>query len=476
MATADAAEAIALFKANLEGAVDAAGLDSANASRLESKLLSNGIINLGGVAHYEHGGLRNASTRGPTLVQLEALILVAAGSRAPDATAVLSQTLAELADRCVSSYDRIVSDRAKPVDATAAAATNKADLGRKCYDDLHRFHNKVVVLGDKLDLSKVGDMRAEILKTGYLTQVPSVGNPGYASRVGTLSQMGLGSMADGSTASIQVSSVSGTMARMIETVQHNLRSVLYAVLAAFSRPIRLDAFGGGVAGVILMPGENKTVRLQLCLDSVERFIWRLAKCGNNYTDDATADYILLCDNVLYEFLQICEKRAMHPSDILTYMIDQTPRIFKPRAADDVSSSGGAPESNKSDATPPGASRGVCSNWLQNGQCRKYQDGQCGAEHPNNAQGALHGNGRRIEYGTPYKQQRPQGNSSWNNQGGWGNNHNQWNGGGWNNQSDGSWPNGSYGKWPPKDKGGGKGGGKGKGKGKGGKGKGKGKWW
>ena len=44
MATADAAEAIALFKANLEGAVDAAGLDSANASRLESKLLSNGII------------------------------------------------------------------------------------------------------------------------------------------------------------------------------------------------------------------------------------------------------------------------------------------------------------------------------------------------------------------------------------------------------------------------------------------------
>ena len=165
--------------------------------------------------------------------------------------------------------------------------------------------------------------------------------------------------------------------------------------------------------------------------------------------------------MLYEFLQICEKRAMHPSDILTYMIDQTPRIFKPRAADDVSSSGGAPESNKSDATPPGASRGVCSNWLQNGQCRKYQDGQCGAEHPNNAQGALHGNGRRIEYGTPYKQQRPQGNSSWNNQGGWGNNHNQWNGGGWNNQSDGSWPNGSYGKWPPKDKGGGKGGGKGK---------------
>lgn len=470
------AESTSAYQDALTEAVMGTGLDPGEADLLEQRLIHLGITHSGAIVHYMSGQLRVLSSRAAALVTLEASVVAAGAPAPPTASPALTQTLGELVERVLEHHDRVVMARTKsPEPAKSAPAATAADVGHDAYLALAKYQGRGVALNERMNAAVVGEMAKHLNKHGTLESIPSVSNPSYASKVGSKRDLGLGEMADGTQAKLLLDSDSSKAARTIAAVQENTKCVLLAVLAAFSRLIRADAYGGGGDGIIAVPGEKREVRVNLCATSVDRLIWRLVQAGNSFPPDGAAAYVTLVDGVLYIFLQHCEQCTMHPSAIINYMLDNTPQIFKYTAADDVSS---ASTQSDAPAAPKGA-RGVCTGWISNGSCNKYLAGTCPLDHPPNAQGCMHGvssgGGNR---GSPYAR------------GGKGNHSGGWNGGGWSGGGYGAgqpnwWANwqapmqqwiNQHSPWGGKGGGGQPNGGKGGGKGGGGKGKGKGKGW
>jgi hypothetical protein len=476
MASADSTSA---YQEALTEAVLSTGLDPDEADLLEQRLIGLGFTHSGAVVHYLSGKLRVLSSRAAALVTLESSVVAAGAPAPPAATLELTQTLGELVERVLEHHDRVILARTKSPEPTESAVTaTAADVGHDAYLSLAKYQGRSVALSERMNAAAVGEMAKHLSKHGTLETIPSVSNPSYASKVGSKRELGLGELADGTQTKLLLDSDSSKAARTIAAVQENIKCVMLAVLAAFSRLIRADAYGGGGDGIIAVPGEKREVRVNLCTASVDRLIWRLVQAGNNFPPDGAAQYVTLVDGVLYIFLQHCEQCTMHPSAIINYMLDNTPQIFKYVPADDASAT-----STHTDAmAPPGkGGRGVCTGWISNGVCNKYLAGTCPLDHPPNAQGCMHGvTSGGGSCGSPYPK--------W---GGKGNHGGGWNGGGWNGGGFGAgqpnpnwWANwqAPMQQWVNQNSWGGKGGGgppsggKGGGKGGGGKGKGKGKGW
>ena len=308
----------------------------------------------------------------------------------------------------------------------------------------------------------IGRMRKEILEFDYIETFPSVRNVPLASRHGARRDISLGQLSDGNTVSVSLSGEGQVgSAKTFPAVQHNIRALLHGILAAYSRPISVSAYGGTQAGVVRVPAESRQIRVQLCQNKADRLLWKILGLATSFGQDLNA-YIDCCDAVMFEFAKHCEQMTMHPSDVIDYLIDQRPALFSP--AEDVSSMSSGSGRSRSSAAPTapaeapikGGKAGICSNWLQNGSCRGHREGTCVADHPVAQQGALKGGGQRYQPYQPYQ------SYNWDD---WGYSNQGWEGG-WGSRRPSKPKKGTQSK--------GKGGKGGKGNGtKGGKG---GKWW
>ena len=217
------------------------------------------------------------------------------------------------------------------------------------------------------------------------------------------------------------------------------------------------------------------MRLQMDLASADRLIFKLIKCATAFQADLDG-YVNMCDRVIFEFLKLGEPLTMHPSDIVNHLVEVRPNLFaysyeSGDSGDSRRSESKSTASGAADGAAPkdGAGRAICKSWLENGNCRAFNEGKCESSHPPARQGALMNSGKRGGGGGGGGSwYHPYSGSNWQQgQSGWNSNQSGWNSG-WN-QSKGK-GKGSGGK--------GKGGG-GKSAGKGGSGKGKGgggRWW
>ena len=459
------------FNDILADGVEACKLPSAEAGRLYARLKHNDILTVGTLARFSNSSLRAANTRTNGLDLLKQLLIGAGPGTGPTDSPQLEQTLAYLADHCTGQYGAELASMysaAPPAGSAAPKATADADdrtSAKAAYSDLFRYQGHNVPLDCKLAAGTIGRMRKEVIESDYIESIPSVKNVPLACRLGARRDISLGQMADGNTVSVSLSGEGNVgAAKTFAAVQHNVRALLYGILAALSRPISLTAYGGGQSGIVRVPAESRQIRLQFSLAKCDRLVWKLIELATGFGADVNA-YINTCDNAIFEFAKHCEAVTMHPDEIVDYLIDQRPALFS-TADDGFSISGSSSRSRgSSTGTPaPGpqdtasggeGKNGICSSWLQNGGCRKYNEGTCLADHPPSQKGALKGAGQRRYQ--PYPQ--PAYQQPWN----------SGHGGGW------SWDN-DWSGWAPYQKPAKKGNkppGKGKGK-WGGKGKGKGK--
>ena len=470
-------EDIKNFEDALARAVQVAGLPRDEASRLWRRMVAHRMVGVTKVAHFEGGALRGADgpARAAAIDRYKNALIGGGPGAAPANSPELVTTLSDLVDSCLALY-KGNRDKKDPKDTTDDSEVVASKTG---YQNLLKYQGKQVPLDSRLSHLQMGKLVKAITQNDCLESIPGVMEVRFANRAGSQRQTTMGNLSDGSALvlSVQGDSAPTTTVKSYPQVHHNLRALVYAITAAMSRTISRNSFGGGDAGIVSVPGEGRQVRVQLDLDTAEQLIWRLVSATAEFT--VFREYVTMVDHVLYEFVRQCEPLKMHPSEVIDLMLGTTPKIFAPgnyTSAAPAAAEAPAAAANGAPATIApagggGAGQAVCSNWLANGNCRKYNEGACPAGHPPKMQGALRGSGRRPE---PYPQ-------NWGGWGGWGGGGGQWG----DNEATRSWAHsqnwnqdwnqggwGGGGKWRQGGKGGSK---KGKGEDKGGKGKGKGKW-
>ena len=451
----------------LASAVSLSGLASPEASRLFNRMKAANMVGVSRIVHFEGGSLRGAdgAQRAPAIDRLKNALIGGGPGASPLNSPELVTTLSDLVDSCLAHH-KGARDKKESKDTPDSEEV----ASKKGYGDLFKYQGKHVDIDSRLSHLQMGKLVKAVGQFDCLESIPGVMEVRFANRAGSQRQTTVGNMTDGSSLTFSVQGDGATTAavKSYPQVHHNLRALIYAITAALSRTISATSFGGGEAGIVGVPGEGRQVRVQLDLDTAEKLIWRLVSATSEFT--VIGNYVAMIDNVLYEFVKQCEPLKMHPSEVITLMLGTTPAIFKPgryldtpAAAELPAAANSSPPAEGGSSTNSGA---VCTNWLANGNCRKYNEGTCTAGHPPKMQGALRGGGRRSD---PYPQPGWGGGKNWNQD--WGQNQ-DW-GSSWNQD----WNQGGWGGGGKKGHGGGKGAGKKGGKGKkGSKGKGKGKWW
>ena len=466
---------ISNFLLALADAVECSGLSSVEATRLFERLKQIKCVTISAVAHWDGGSLRAEAVNRPNAIMIFKTLLIGQGQgTAPADSPELMITLSDLLDSCATHHKSAQAlKNKKEEDATDDEAA------RDGYEKLLRYQGRTVPLDQRINGATLGRFCKDINRHNYIESVPRISSVRYSCKTGAMREANLGSLGD-SALRISLSGDSGSDACSIPQVHFNIRSLLFGICAAMSRTITTSAFGGGPAGVVSVPGEKRSVRVQLCIVKTDQFIWRLCQASSVFGTDLVG-YCRMVDNAIFEFVKKCEPCTMHPSDVVDHLLTSMPNLFRPGTEEDAQSaaSTGPPAA---DAAPAAGGQGLCSNWLQNGNCRKYNDGLCPNTHPSAMQNALHGGGGRDR--APRAQPYPQNTRNrgqWGGGGG-GNSNNSpyvpsyydngaqaWNTGHWGGGGGGGWNTGGGGKGGG-GKGAGKGGGKGKGKGKGGKGK------
>ena len=468
-----------LFDLIIARAAGDAGISGDEADRVFERLKQNKLDNVTGLAHFEFGLLRNENTRPDGLNKLKALIVGPGAGAAPDDAPELNTMLSSLADGIAKAWvehTTAVDNRNGNGKSEKDDEVSDRNAATSAYADLDRWQGRAVSLEDKVSAGCIGRMRKEVLSSSHIETVPSVRNVPKASKTGTKREVNIGELSDGNTVRFQVAGDGGSMnAKSLDKVQDNMRALITAIVAAYSRPIAPSAYGGGQAGYVRVPMEARQVRLQMDLASADRLIFKLIKCATAFQADLDG-YVNMCDRVIFEFLKLGEPLTMHPSDIVNHLVEVRPNLFaysyeSGDSGDSRRSESKSTASGAADGAAPkdGAGRAICKSWLENGNCRAFNEGKCESSHPPARQGALMNSGKRGGGGGGGGSwYHPYSGSNWQQgQSGWNSNQSGWNSG-WN-QSKGK-GKGSGGK--------GKGGG-GKSAGKGGSGKGKGgggRWW
>ena len=454
-----------------------AGISGAEADRVFQRLEQYKLDTVAGLAHFEFGLLRSESTRPAGLAKLKTLVTGPGASAAPSDSPELNTMLSSLADGIATAWlQHMAAANKGHGSAGGNGGTDKDEdssdrsAALSAYSDLDKWQGRVISLEDKMAAPSLGRMRKEAQSQQHIETVPSVRNVPMASKTGMKREVNIGQLSDGGTVRFSVAG-EGTVANAntFSKVQHNVRALINGIVAVYSRPISPSAYGGGKAGYVRVPMENRQVRVQMCVASGDRLIWKLVESATQYGADVEA-YIQACDRVIFEFLKLGETLTMHPSDVVNHLIEVRPNLFtysyesgaalKARRAAPGPANGGA-GTTENPAPKNTDGRAICKSWLENGSCRLYNEGKCEANHPAGRQGALMGGGRRSSGGGGYA---PYPAHNWNSAAP-----------SWGPPAGNAWSPPQWNRQAGKGKGGG---GKGKnGKGKGGKaGQSRNQWW
>ena len=454
--------------------------------KLLASLRASGLETVSSWGAYEYGALVGLGNPGrPAALRGLAATLLATADP-PSDTATFRETLVTLAKLACRKYS---CDVAEP-ETVRANRKRDADgdddsVAGGAYKSLLYYQNKSVRVDQRVAPTVVASAVRDVKESFYPHSIPSVMSMPMDGGTAKRRSVKVGTAVTFEIGDDPLAKTKAVASKL--DVQQNLRILCDMLSAVMGQPISKEAFGGGPAGYVTMPGEAKEVRMLLTAEMCEQLLWQLIGSGKWFTESEVREYGAMIDGFFEQCRVKWSDNRLHPDDVVTMLLETRPALrtnpghdgLLERAEAIAAATAAAAAASPAPVSASGANekKGICASWLQNGSCAHAD---CPLEHPGSGRGALMGRGGG--------RQNRGGNNNGGGGGHWGH-HGGGNGGGggggggggnWNDQWGGGgqqqWNGGGQQQRSRSKGGGGKGGGGKGGGGKGGKGGGKGWSW